>query len=420
MFIDQVNIHVKSGKGGDGMVHFRREKYEPRGGPDGGDGGKGGDVIFEVKSTLNTLSSFRPNQRFAADDGKGGGGSQMTGHGGKDLIIHVPPGTVIYDAETGDLLGDLTSPGQQLLICKGGRGGRGNQHFATSRNQAPRTAERGEPHEEKLLRLELKLIADIGIIGLPNAGKSTLLSALTNAKPKIGDYPFTTLEPNLGVAKIDDETTVVLADIPGLIEGAHEGAGLGHDFLRHIQRTRVLIHMIDGLSEDPLADFSQINTELSLFDTNLGKKPQVVVLNKIDQPDVQAKLKDIEAAFKKKKVELVTASAMARTNTRDILIAAYKKLEENPIIELEETLPVYKPEVDPNQFEIKREDGDKWRVIGVAMERAAKMTFWEHHGSVRRFQHMMRKLGVDDALRKAGVQEGDTVFVGDFELEWQE
>ncbi|HRJ75828.1 MAG TPA: Obg family GTPase CgtA, partial [Anaerolineales bacterium] len=316
---------------------------------------------------------------------------------------------------------DLTEAGQRLIVCKGGRGGRGNQHFATSRNQAPRTAERGEPHEEKVIRLELKLIADIGIIGLPNAGKSTLLSVLTNAKPKIGDYPFTTLEPNLGVAKLDDETTVVLADIPGLIEGAHEGAGLGHDFLRHIQRTRVLIHMIDGLSEDPLADYSQINTELSLFDTKLGKKPQVVVINKIDQPDVQAKLKEIESSFKKKKINIITASAMARSNTREILVSAYKLLQELPPEETEkEALPVYKPEVDPNQFEIKREDGDKWRVYGVAIERAAKMTYWEHHGSVRRFQRLMEKLGVDKSLREAGVQEGHTVFIGDFELEWQD
>lgn len=421
MFIDQVNIFVKSGKGGDGMVHFRREKYEPRGGPDGGDGGKGGDLIFEVKSTLNSLSHFRPKQRFMAEDGINGGSAQMTGRYGKDLIIHVPPGTIIYDAETGDLLGDLTNDKQQLIVCKGGRGGRGNQHFATSRNQAPRTAERGEPHEEKMIRLELKLIADIGIIGLPNAGKSSLLSVLTNAKPKIGDYPFTTLEPNLGVAKLDDETTVVLADIPGLIEGAHEGAGLGHDFLRHIQRTRVLIHMIDGLSEDPLADYSQINSELSLFDEKLGNKPQVVVINKIDQPDVQAKLKEIEKSFKKKKIEIITASAMARTNTRDVLVSAYKKLEELPPVETEkEALPIYKPEVDPNQFEIKREDGDKWRVYGVAIERAAKMTYWEHHGSVRRFQRLMQKLGVDKSLREVGVQEGDTVFIGDFELEWQE
>lgn len=420
MFIDQVNIHIRSGKGGDGMVHFRREKYEPRGGPDGGDGGRGGNVIFEVKVTLNTLSAFRRNEKFAADNGKNGGSAQKTGRGGKDLLIYVPPGTVIYDAETGLLLGDLTEAGQQLIMCKGGRGGLGNQHYATSRNQAPRMAERGEPHEEKLIRLELKLIADIGIIGLPNAGKSTLLSALTNAKPKIGDYPFTTLLPNLGVAQIDDDTTVVLADIPGLIEGAHAGAGLGHDFLRHIQRTRVLIHMVDGQSEDPLADFSQINNELALFDVNLAKKPQIVALNKIDQPDVQARLKEIGASFKQKQVEFVTISAMARTNTRDILIAAHQKLAETPAEQINEALPVYRPEVDPNLFEIKREDGDKWRVSGVAIERSAKMTYWEHDGSVRRFQKLMLKLGIDEALREAGVDDGHTVYVGDFELEWKE
>ena len=421
MFIDQVNIHVKSGKGGDGMVHFRREKFVPLGGPDGGDGGKGGDVIFEVKPTLNTLSAFRQNEKFAAQPGKNGGGSQMTGRGAEDLIISVPPGTVIYDAETGALLGDLTDPGQRLTVCKGGRGGRGNQHFVNSRNQAPRTAERGEPHEEKSLRLELKLIADIGIIGLPNAGKSTLLSVLTNAKPKIGAYPFTTLEPNLGVANIDDDTTVVMADIPGLIEGAAEGAGLGHDFLRHIQRTRVLIHMIDGQSEDPLADYSQINTELSLFDTKLGKKPQIVVLNKIDQPDVLERLEEISASFKNKNIDLITASAMARTNTRDILVSAYRQLQELPAEVLEEeTLPVYKPDVDPNQFEVVREESGDWRITGVAIERAAKMTYWEHDGSIRRFQKLMIHLGVDKALRNAGIQEGETVFIGDFELEWQD
>jgi len=420
MFIDQVNIHVKSGKGGDGMVHFRREKFVPLGGPDGGDGGRGGNVIFEVKATLNTLSAFRPNEKFSADPGKNGGGSEKTGRGGKDLIIYIPPGTVIYDAETGALLGDLTTAGQQLMVCKGGRGGLGNQHYATSRNQAPRMAERGEPHEEKVLRLELKLIADIGIIGLPNAGKSTLLAALTNAKPKIGDYPFTTLEPNLGVANIDADTTVVMADIPGLIEGAAEGAGLGHDFLRHIQRARVLIHMVDGLGEDPLADFSQINSELALFDPNLAKKPQIVVLNKIDQPDVQERLKTIKASFKKKKIELFTASAMARTNTRDILIAAHRKLAELPVEELEEALPVYKPPVDPNQFEVQQEESNKWRVTGVGIERSAKMTYWEHDGSLRRFQKLMERLGVDKALREAGIQEGDTVNIGDFELEWKD
>src|SRR6266545_3585962 len=421
MFIDQVVIHVKSGKGGDGMVHFHREKFIPRGGPDGGDGGKGGDVLFEVKSTLNALSAFRQNQKFKAEDGVKGGPSQMSGRYVNYLILYVPPVTLIFDADTGELIGDLTEPGQRLVICKGGRGGRGNQHFATSRNQAPRIAEKGEPAEEKSLKLELKLIADIGLIGVPNAGKSTLLSVLTNAKPKIASYPFTTLEPNLGVANIDDDTTVVLADIPGLIEGASQGAGLGHDFLRHVQRTRVLIHILDGLSEDPVADYSQINSELSLFDPNLAKKPQLVALNKIDQPEVQEKLSDIQKKFKKLNVELMTISALARTNTRELLIKAYQKLAEAPPLEeVEPPMPVYRPKEDPRDFKISREDDGSWRVSGTAIERSAKMTFWEHDGSVRRFQKLMEALGVDEALRKAGIQEGDTVVVGDYELEWQE
>jgi GTPase len=421
MFIDQVEIQVKSGKGGDGMMHFRREKFIPLGGPDGGDGGKGGDVILEVKSTLNTLSSFRQNQKFKAEDGVKGGPSQMSGRYGNDLILYVPPGTVIFDADTGELIGDLTQPGQQLNILKGGRGGRGNQHFATSRNQVPRTAEKGEPAQEKRIKLELKLIADIGLIGVPNAGKSTLLSVLTNAKPKIAPYPFTTLEPNLGVANIDDNTTVVLADIPGLIEGASQGAGLGHDFLRHVQRTRVLIHILDGLSEDPVADYSQINSELSLFDPNLAKKPQLVALNKIDQPEVQEKLKDIQKKFKKLNVELMTISALARTNTRDLLIKAHQKLADAPAVdEVELPLPVYKPKEDPREFMVTREGANEWRISGTAIERAAAMTYWQHDGSVRRFQKIIETLGVDEALRKAGVQEGDTVAIGEFELEWQE
>ena len=421
MFIDQVEIHVKSGKGGDGMMHFRREKFIPLGGPDGGDGGKGGDVILEVKSTLNTLSSFRQNQKFRAEDGIKGGPSQRSGRYGDDLILYVPPGTVIFDADTGELIGDLTQPGQQLNILKGGRGGRGNQHFATSRNQVPRTAEKGEPAQERRIKLELKLIADIGLIGVPNAGKSTLLSVLTNARPKIAPYPFTTLEPNLGVAEIDANTTVVLADIPGLIEGAAQGAGLGHDFLRHVQRTRVLIHILDGLSEDPVADYSQINSELSLFDPNLAKKPQLVALNKIDQPEVQEKLKDIQKKFKKLNVELMTISALARTNTHDLLIKAHQKLAETPPLEeVELPLPVYKPKEDPREFAVTQEGVNEWRVSGVAIERAASMTYWQHDGSVRRFQKIMETLGVDEALRKAGVQEGDTVAIGEFELEWQE
>ncbi|MBN2117569.1 MAG: GTPase ObgE [Anaerolineales bacterium] len=421
MFIDQVEIHIRSGKGGDGMVHFHREKFIPRGGPDGGDGGKGGDVIFEVKPTLNALSSFRQNQKFKAEDGVRGGPSQMSGRYGNDLIIHVPPGTMLFDADTGELIGDLTKPGERLTVLRGGRGGRGNQHFATSRNQVPRTAEKGEPAQEKRLKLELKLIADIGLIGIPNAGKSTLLSALTNARPKIASYPFTTLEPNLGVANIAEDTTVVLADIPGLIEGASQGVGLGHDFLRHIQRTRVLIHLLDGLSEDPVADYSQINSELALFDSNLAKKPQLVALNKIDQPDVQERLADIQKKFGKLNVELMTISALARTNTRELLVRAYQTLQEAPPPEaIELPLPVYKPREDPRQFVITREGGHEWRISGAAIERAAAMTYWQHDGSVRRFQRIIQTLGVDEALRKAGVQEGDTVAIGEFELEWQE
>ncbi len=421
MFTDQVEIHIRSGKGGDGMVHFHREKFIPRGGPDGGDGGKGGDVLFEVKSTLNTLSAFRQNQKFKADDGAKGGPSQMSGRMGKDLVIPVPPGTILFDADSGEIIGDLTQPNQRLIICKGGRGGRGNQHFATSRNQAPRTAERGAPNEEKRLRLELKLIADIGLIGVPNAGKSTLLSVLTNARPKIAPYPFTTLEPNLGVAEIDVNASVVLADIPGLIEGASHGAGLGHDFLRHIQRTRVLIHLLDGLSDDPFADYSQINSELALFDPNLAKKPQIVALNKIDQPDVQEKLPALQKQFKKLKVELMTISALTRANTRELLVKAYQILQETPELEsFEAPLPVYKAKEDPREFVIAREGAREWRVTGIGIERSAKMTYWEHDGSIRRFQKIMETLGIDKALREAGVEEGDTVAIGEFELEWQE
>lgn len=406
------------------MVHFRREKYVPRGGPDGGDGGKGGDVVLEVVSTLNTLASFRPHQHFAARDGGRGGSANKTGKSAEDLVIAVPPGTVVYDVTAGAnpaIRADLTQPGQRLTVCKGGRGGRGNQHFATSRNQAPRIAEKGEPGEARRLRLELKLIADIGIIGAPNAGKSTLLAALTRARPKIAAYPFTTLEPNLGVADVDDETTVVLADIPGLIEGAHAGAGLGHDFLRHIQRTRVLIHLLDGLSPDPLADFSQINSELALFDPRLAQKPQIVALNKIDQPEVVERWPQIQKEMKRRGYEAMAISALMGTDTRAVLRKAAAKMAEAPMPEeLETPLPVYRPEEEARAFVIARRSARAWRLSGAAIERAAAMTYWEHDGSVRRFQKLMEKLGVDEALRKAGVKEGDTVYIGEYELEWQD
>jgi GTPase len=421
MFIDKAEIIVHSGKGGDGMVHFHREKYVPRGGPDGGDGGRGGDVILEVRPTLNSLSAFRFTTRYTAEDGKGGGTNNKYGKSAGNLVVPVPPGTLVYDAASGDLLGDLTSPGQQLLVCKGGRGGRGNPHFKSSINQIPRTAENGEPGEEKRLRLELKLIADIGIVGVPNAGKSTLLSVLTNAKPKIAAYPFTTLEPNLGVAKVDDETTVVLADIPGLVEGAAQGVGLGHDFLRHVQRTRVLIHLLDGLSEDPLDDFAQINSELALFDPGLAKKPMLVVLNKIDQPEVLERWQKLKKALKKQGYESLAISALARTNVHELLLKAVQALSEVPAVEeTESPMPVYRPVEDPRAFTISREANGAWRIKSVSIERAAEMTPWDATGSVRRFQKLMERLGVDKALAEAGAQEGDTVYIGEYELEYQE
>jgi GTP-binding protein len=306
-----------------------------------------------------------------------------------------------------------------LIVSKGGRGGKGNQHFATSRNQVPRTAERGEPSEQKRIRLELKLIADIGIVGVPNAGKSSLLAAITNAKPKIGDYPFTTLEPNLGVAELDLETSLVFADIPGLIEGAHDGAGLGDSFLRHIQRTRVLIHLLDGLSADPLADFTQINSEMALFDTNLAKKPQLVVINKIDLPEVQIKWKRIEPELRKKGFEPIAISALTHQELKPLLWKALELLKSAPAPEIEKALPVYRPETDAREFTIEK-ISDGWRIKGKAIERAAEMTYWEYEGSVRRFQVLMERLGVDAKLREAGIKEGETVHIGEFELDWQD
>ncbi len=417
MLIDEAEIYVKSGKGGDGSVHFHREKYVPRGGPDGGDGGRGGDVIFRVTEHLNTLAAFRHKTRHIANDGSRGGPNNMSGRSAEDLVVLVPPGTLIYNAGTGGVIADLIECGQSVTICKGGRGGRGNQHFATSRNQAPRTGEKGEPGEILNLKLELKLIADVGIIGIPNAGKSSLLAAVTNAKPKIGDYPFTTLEPNLGVAELNDETSLVLADIPGLIEGAHQGAGLGDSFLRHIQRTRVLIHLLDGLSMEPLADFTQINSEMALFDPNLSKKPQLVVLNKIDLPEVQGRWKLVSSELKKRGYQAMAVSALDRKELTPMLWKVVELLQKTPDLPAVEEIPVYKPGKDEKAFEIQI-ISEGYRVSGAAIERAAEMTYWEHDGSVRRFQKLMERLGVDQALRKAGIQEGDTVFIRDYELEW--
>ncbi|MCK4724355.1 MAG: GTPase ObgE [Anaerolineales bacterium] len=418
MFIDEAEIIAQSGKGGNGAVHFRREKYVPHGGPDGGDGGRGGGVILRVDSHLNTLYAFRHKTRFKALDGKNGAKQNMTGASAEDLIVPVPPGTVVFDAQSRQVLGDLLDPDQQLVIAHGGRGGRGNARFSTSRNQVPRIAEKGEPGELLKIRMELKLIADIGIVGVPNAGKSTFLSVVTNAKPKIADYPFTTLEPNLGVAELDADNTLVLADIPGLIEGAHQGIGLGHSFLRHIQRTRVLIHLLDGLAEDPVVDYGQINSELALFDPALERKPQVVVLNKMDLPDVSDRWPTVKSELAERGVTAQAISAISGEGVRELLYRAAGLLDETEPIQESEQLPLYTVADDPREFEIKRENSG-WRVQGQSIERAAAMTYWEYDQSVSRFQKILQALGVEDALREAGIEEGDIVFISDYELEWQ-
>ncbi len=418
MFFDEAKIYVKGGDGGNGCVSFRREKYVPFGGPNGGDGGKGGDVYLVVNPHLNTLIAFKRRRHFKAQRGGHGRGKNQTGRSGQDLLIEVPPGTVVRDAETGEFIADLTKPGQKVLVARGGRGGRGNAAFATPTNQAPRIAERGEPGQERWLHLELKLIADVGIVGVPNAGKSTLLAAVSAARPKIADYPFTTLEPNLGVVALDEATSFVMADIPGLIEGASRGAGLGHTFLRHIERTRLIIHLLDGASPDPLRDYEVINEELALFDEKLAAKPQLVVLNKIDLPQAQAVWPAVKEAMEARGQPVLCISALTGQGVREMLGRVAEMLKTLP---REEVAP---PEVkvprprEEEAFTIVREDG-AWRVRGAKVERLAAMTNWDLDEAVQRFHRIMAKMGVTMALREAGVQAGDKVRIGDVELEWR-
>jgi len=419
MFYDEAKIYAQAGHGGDGCVAFRREKYVPFGGPAGGDGGKGGDVVFYVDPHLNTLYRFSKQRHFRAQRGEHGRGKNQHGAAGSDLRVPVPPGTVVYDAGSGELLGDLTGPGQELVVARGGRGGRGNARFATSTNQAPRVAEHGEPGEERWLRLALKLLADVGVVGVPNAGKSTLLAAVTAARPKIAPYPFTTLQPNLGVVVLDDQTGFVLADLPGLIEGASAGKGLGHEFLRHIERTRVLIHLLDGLSADPLADFAAINRELAAFGHGLVQKPQLVALNKMDVPEVRARWPEARAALEAQGCTAMAISALAREGTRELLYRVAQMLAELPEEAPTQELPVFRPGEDEEAFTIERE-GEGWRVRGAKVERLAAMTVWNLDEAVRRFQRALERMGIAEALEEAGVQPGDTVRIGERELVWEE
>ena len=417
MFKDQAKIYVKGGDGGNGVVAFRREKYVPRGGPAGGSGGRGGDVYLVASERHNTLHHFAFKVHFKGERGKHGSGSNKQGARGQSIEVPVPPGTEVYDADTGEFLGELLEPGEKLLVARGGRGGRGNYAFRSSTNQAPRIAEKGEPGEERWLRLELKLIADIGIIGVPNAGKSTLLATVTRAKPKIADYPFTTLEPNLGVAVVDYED-VVLADIPGLIEGAHSGVGLGDDFLRHIERTRVLIHLINGLSPDPLGDFEAINQELELFNPELADKPQVVGFNKMDIPEVRERWPEIRDELARQDIEAIPISAATGENVEQLLRRALAILKELPPPQRKKAMPILQP-VDEDAFEIEKTP-EGWVITGKRIERAAAMTNWDYYEAALRFHRIMEAMGVAEALEQAGVENGDTVIIGDVVLEWSD
>jgi len=419
MFYDQARIYVKAGDGGNGVVAFRREKFVPRGGPSGGSGGRGGHIYLEADPGLNTLYALQHQVHHRAERGVHGQGANKTGAAGADLTIPVPLGTLVRDAETGELLADLTHAGQRFLVVRGGRGGRGNVAFKSPRIKAPRVAENGELGEERWLELELKLVADAGIIGVPNAGKSTLLSVVSAAKPKIADYPFTTVEPSLGVAEVGHRQ-MTLADIPGLMEGAHEGVGLGLDFLRHIERTRVLIHLVSGVSPDPIGDFDAINQELTLFNPALADKPQLVALNKMDLPEAQAAWPAFEQEITRRGVPVMNISAVTGENVEALLYRVQEMLDAVPAPEAEplEELPEIAPAPDEKEFHIYLEGEGVWRVEGVAIERIGQMTNWDYYEAAMRFQRILRAMGITEALKAAGVAEGDTVAIGPVELVW--
>lgn len=420
MFYDQAKIYVSSGNGGDGMIGFRREAHVPLGGPDGGDGGKGGDIIFTGNRHMNSLAHFHKRVHYRAEHGTHGSTKNRHGKNGEPLIIEVPLGTLIRDAETGELLADITGEEQEVVLLSGGRGGKGNARFVSSVNRAPRLAERGEPGEETWLLLELKLIADVGIVGMPNAGKSTLLAAVSAARPKIADYPFTTLQPHLGVVALDDYETMVLADIPGLIEGAAEGVGLGHDFLRHVERTRVLIHLLDGSAKEPLEDWALINQELAMYNQALEERPQLVVMNKLDLPDAVAWEPLLAEEIKKAGYPFCAISAVTGQGVREMLYQVKKMLDEAPAVTpAAEAAAVRITPDEEETFRIEREDGG-WRVHGRQIERIAAMTYFEFDATLMRFQQILEKLGITAALTEAGVQVGDTVYIGDEVLEWGE
>lgn len=427
MFVDKVKVYVKGGDGGNGIVSYRREKYVPYGGPAGGDGGRGGDIIFEVNEGLRTLMDFRYQRHFKATRGENGRPKSQHGANAEHKVVKVPPGTMVRDAETGELIADLTEHGQRAVIVRGGRGGRGNTRFATPVNPAPEIAENGEPGEERWVDLELKVLADVGLVGYPSVGKSTLLSVVSAARPKIGAYHFTTLVPNLGVVQVEDGRSFVMADLPGLIEGAHEGVGLGHQFLRHIERTKVLVHVIDmagSEGRDPYEDWKQINEEIKLYRQDLEHRPQIVVANKMDLPDAE----DFLELFKEQvgpDVPVYPISAATHQGLRALLFAIADLLDqveqeqaEEPVAEEQFSTErkVYKSEAEEATFTIRREN-EVYVVEGERIERLMQMTNFNYHDSVIRFAHTMKQMGVEQALRERGAQEGDTIRIGEMEFE---
>ncbi|MEG7280881.1 GTPase ObgE [Bacillus sp. 0909A] len=426
MFVDQVKVYVKGGDGGNGMVAFRREKYVPKGGPAGGDGGKGGDVVFEVDEGLRTLMDFRYKKHFKAIRGEHGMSKNQHGRNAEDMVIKVPPGTVVTDDDTKQVIADLTEHGQRAVIAMGGRGGRGNSRFATPANPAPQLSENGEPGKERYVVLELKVLADVGLVGFPSVGKSTLLSVVSSAKPKIADYHFTTLVPNLGMVETDDGRSFVMADLPGLIEGAHQGVGLGHQFLRHIERTRVIVHVIDmsGLEgRDPYEDYVTINQELSEYNLRLTERPQIIVANKMDMPQAAENLEGFKEKLKDD-YPVFPVSAVTREGLRELLYEVANQLENTPEFplydeeELTQNRVMYTMENEEVPFNITREPDGVFVLSGDSLERLFKMTDFSRDESVKRFARQMRGMGVDEALRERGAKDGDIIRLLEFEFEF--
>lgn len=421
MFIDKARIYVEAGNGGDGMSSFRREKFVEKGGPNGGNGGRGGNVILRADNSLNTLIDFRYKRKFIAKRGDKGGISNMTGHRGEDVIIKVPLGTVVRDDETNIMIADLTEDGQEFMAAKGGRGGKGNACYATSTKRAPTFAEKGEPGTKGWLRLELKLLADVGLVGYPSVGKSSIISRVSAARPEIAAYHFTTLTPVLGVVRLSEEQSFVLADIPGLIEGAAEGVGLGHDFLRHIERTKVLLHVVDVSGcegRDPIEDFEKINHELEAYSAKLARRKQLVVANKMDLPDSEDNFVILKEYVEAKGYEIMPVSAATGEGLQELMWKAWE-MSRQYVAEPEEEIGVI-DEGDPDSFEIIRgaEDAD-FEVKGKNIERLVAMTNFDNEEALYRFQLIWKRLKIEEALLEAGIQEGQTVRILDMVFNYQ-